>query len=380
MAAESEKAGARRRLGLIVNPVAGMGGRVGLKGTDGADILAEARRRGALPIAPERAGRALAALMREGGDVDLLTAPGAMGEAEARACGLSPQTVGEGGGDTTAEDTRAAARAMVAVGVDLLLFAGGDGTARDLLDAVGDRVPVLGIPTGVKMHGAVFATGPEAAGRLAALFLAGRIDETGPAEVMDIDEAAMGTGHLSARLYGYARIPLSRGLTQAAKAGGVAGGEEALEALARRIARTMAPGRLYILGPGTTTARIMSALGVSSGLLGVHAVRDGALVGADLDEAGLLALMDGRGTTVLVSVVGGQGFVLGRGNQPISAEVVRRAGRENLVVLASMEKLLALPDRVLRVDTGDPATDRTLQGFIRVLTGPDRSTMMRIAA
>lgn len=371
---------APKRLGLIVNPVAGMGGRVGLKGTDGAAILAEARRRGAVPVAHDRTRRALEALMREAGGFDLLAAPGAMGEADALACGLSPQVLGAAEAETTAESTRAAARAMADAGIGLLLFAGGDGTARDLLDAVGDRVAMLGIPTGVKMQSAVFATGPESAGRLAGLVLAGRAAETRLAEVMDIDEAAMAAGRLSARLHGHARIPVARGLTQAAKSGGGGGGEAALDALARRIARTMIPGRLYILGPGTTTARIRAALGIPGELLGIDAVRDGVSAGKDLDEAGLLALIDGRGASILVSVIGGQGFVLGRGNQPISAEVLRRAGPENLVVLASVEKLLALPDGVLRVDTGDPPMDRALEGYIRVLTGPGRSTMMRIAA
>jgi predicted polyphosphate/ATP-dependent NAD kinase len=355
-------AGGSKRLGLIVNPVAGMGGRVGLKGTDGAAILAEARRRGAVPVAHDRARRALCALERETAAFDLLTESGAMGETDALACGLSPRVLGGGKTVTTAEDTCAAAHAMADAGVELLLFAGGDGTARDILDAVGDRIAVLGIPTGVKMQSAVFATGPEAAGRLAGLVLSGRAAETRLAEVMDIDEAAMAAGRLSARLQGHARIPVARGLTQAAKSGG------------------MTQGRLYILGPGTTTARIRDALGLPSGLLGIDALRDGALVGRDLDEAGLLALIDGRGASILVSVIGGQGFVLGRGNQPISAEVLRRAGPENLVVLASLEKLVALPDGVLRVDTGDPSMDRALEGYIRVLTGPDRSTMMRIAA
>jgi predicted polyphosphate/ATP-dependent NAD kinase len=370
----------RKRLGLIANPVAGMGGRVGLQGTDGATVLAEARRRGAVPIAHDRARRALDALKRESSAFDLLAAPGAMGETDAVACGFSPRVLGGERTETTAEDTRAAARAMADAGVELLLFAGGDGTARDIFDAVGDRAALLGIPTGVKMQSAVFATGPAAAGRLAGLVLAGHSNETRLAEVMDIDDAAMAAGRLSARLYGHARIPAARGLTQAAKSGGGIDGDGALDALARRIARTMEAGRLYILGPGTTTARIHAALGMRADLLGIDALRDGVSVGRDLDEAGLLALIDGRGASILVSVIGGQGFVLGRGNQPISAEVLRRAGPENLILLASMEKLLALPDRVLRVDTGDPAMDRALEGYIRVLTGPGRSIMMRIAA
>jgi predicted polyphosphate/ATP-dependent NAD kinase len=268
---------------------------------------------------------------------------------------------------------------MAHASVDLLLFAGGDGTARDVLEKVGDRVPILGIPTGVKMYSAVFGTNPQNAGHLAARFVAGdssvRFRE---AEVMDIDEAAMRNDQVSAQLYGYARSPHERHLTQNAKAGSLANENMALDAVSRQVVRDMKPGCLYLLGPGTTTRRIMTELGLPSTLLGVDAVMDGALVGADLNEHALIRLMEGYETRIIVGVLGGHGSLFGRGNQQISAEVIRRAGREHIIVITSMDKLLSLDTGCLRVDTGDAEVDAMLSGHIRVHTGPDRSVFFRV--
>src|SRR5690606_10670458 len=179
-----------RTIGLIVNPVAGMGGRVGLKGTDGAAALEEARRRGALPASQERVMKALLRLAASCPAPVVLTAAGPLGEEAARRAGLTLRRVHTPASvASSADDTRAAARAMLAANVDLLLFAGGDGTARDILDVVQDRIPLLGIPAGVKMVSAVFGTTPGNVGTLAARFLTGdpavRVRD---AEVMDIDE------------------------------------------------------------------------------------------------------------------------------------------------------------------------------------------------
>jgi len=374
----------RRTVGVVVNPVAGMGGPVGLKGTDGAAALAEARARGAEAAAPERARRALVRLAAEAPDAAVLAAPGIMGAAEASAAGLHPIAVGPAAEETTtAADTRAAAAEFLERKVDLILFAGGDGTARDVLDVVGDAVPVLGIPTGVKMHSAVFARSPEAAGNLAGLFLGrGRAQvRTAEAEVMDIDEDAVRAGRVSARLHGYVRIPYERSLVQNAKAGPRVPDEEAAAAIARAFARGMEPGVLYLLGPGTTCRRVADALGVEGTLLGVDAVRDGTLVGRDLTRARIAALLDEGGPArIVVSVTGGQGFLFGRGNQQFGPDILRRVGRENVVVLTTMEKLLSLAEPRLFVDTGDPETDRMLAGYVRVRTAPDRTTMMAVSA
>ena len=371
-----------KRLGVIVNPIAGMGGRVGLKGTDGEDILGRARALGTAPVSPARAVRALAKLAPVAADIEIITCPGEMGADEAGACGLDAKVIGAtDDGGTTAEDTRAAARDMLGLEIDLLLFAGGDGTARDIFDTVDARVPILGIPTGVKMHSAVFATSPESAGLLAAEYL-GEESGTVPlrdAEVMDIDEDAFRENRLSARLHGYAKVPRLGTRMQAAKSGTPPGEDAALDALSRHVAGGMEDGWLYIIGPGTTTARIMERLGLEGTLLGVDAVREGKLVGADLDEARLLALVDGARAKIIVTIIGGQGYVFGRGNQQISAPVIEKVGRENILVVASMAKIVSLDGRPLLADTGEAATDRMLAGFIGVVTGPGQRAMLRIS-
>ncbi|SIS09388.1 ATP-NAD kinase family protein [Pseudomonas sp. A214] len=372
--------GQGKTLGLIVNPVAGMGGPVGLKGTDGPDVLLEARRRGARPVSSERAVLALKRLAASSMPFRLLTGSGALGEDVARAAGLDPIVVYRSISESSeADDTRSAAIVMAYANVDLLLFAGGDGTARDVLGMVSDRVPILGIPTGVKMYSAVFGTNPENVGSLAARFIAGepsvRFRE---AEVMDIDEAATRSDQVSAQLYGYARSPYERHLVQNAKSSSVASDSLALDAACRQVVREMQPGCLYLLGPGTTTRRVMTELGLPSTLLGVDAVLNGALVGSDLNEHQLIRLMEGYETRIIVGVLGGHGSLFGRGNQQISAEVIRRVGREHLIVIASMDKLLSLDAGCLRVDTGDAQVDAALSGHIRVHTGPDRSVFFRV--
>lgn len=378
----SAKGSGGATLGLIVNPVAGMGGSVGLKGTDGADVVREAWRRGARPAAEERARVALARFAVAATPSHVLTGSGKMGEDVARAAGLDHEVVHRSTSSaTTSADTRAAAAMMAARPVDLLLFVGGDGTARDLLAAVSGRVPLLGVPAGVKMHSAVFGTTPGHAGQLAALYLAGSpAARLRDAEVMDLDEAAFCGDRLSARLHGYARTPYARNLCQNAKAGSLAGSDASLDAAAERVAARMRPGCLYILGPGTTTRRVADALGLASTLLGVDAVVDGEAVGLDLDEQELLGAMEGRETWIVVGVLGGQGSLFGRGNQQISADVIRRVGRDRIIVISSSEKLIALETASLHVDTGDAEVDATLAGYIRVETGVGRSTLFKVQA
>lgn len=398
----------RRKLGLIVNPLAGVGGRVGLKGSDGPEIVRAALERGAERDAPRRARLALERLARLRDHIDILTWPGEMGEDEARVAGFDPRVLGSFAGRrsyvdaelvrlpgdpphircadfvfTTAGDTALAARELLAAGVDLILFAGGDGTARTICAAVGDAVPVIGVPAGVKIHSAVYATTPAAAGDVAALYLhdrpaAVRLRES---EVMDIDEDAFRENRVSAHLYGYLSVPYARGLTQSAKAGGVAGEERALNDVAEDVVRGMDPAALYILGPGTTTRTVMERLKLAKTLLGVDAVCGRGLVGSDLTEQGLLALLDTAPSAhIVVTVIGGQGHIFGRGNQQISPAVIRRAGPANVTVIATQTKLLSLGGRPLLVDTGDPELDRELCGYVKVVTGLCERTMYRVGA
>jgi predicted polyphosphate/ATP-dependent NAD kinase len=284
---------------------------------------------------------------------------------------------------TSPADTEQAARELLAAGIDLILFAGGDGTARNVCNAVGQRVPVIGVPAGVKIHSAVYATTPAAAGDVAALFLherpaAVRLRE---GEVMDIDEEAFREDRVSAHLYGYLSVPYARGLTQSAKAGGVAGEERALNDVATDVISDMSPGTLYILGPGTTTRTIMIRLGLEKTLLGVDAVSGGALAGRDVTEEGLLHLLEThRDAHIVVTAIGGQGHIFGRGNQQISPAVIRRVGSAGITVIATQTKLLSLEGRPLLVDTGDPALDAELSGYVKVVTGLGERTMYKVGA
>jgi predicted polyphosphate/ATP-dependent NAD kinase len=384
-----------RRLGLIVNPVAGLGGRVGLKGSDGADIQRKALALGAVPQSLNRAIQALERV-RAIEDLQVITYPGEMGADAARACGLEPTVIGSiEPGETTAEDTRNAAREMLRSNVALLLFAGGDGTARDIINAVGDALPVLGIPAGVKIHSAVYATNPINAGELARLVLEGRGVRLREAEVMDIDEQAVRQGVVSAKLYGYLKVPFQRELVQSLKMPSSLGEEASLYAIAHDVVGQMVPGCLYIIGPGTTTRAITSRLGLNKTLIGVDVVckkemagmrprPEGRLVAADVNESQLLALLEGREwkdrAMIIVTPIGGQGYILGRGNQQISPRVIEIVGKEGIVVVSTAAKINSLGGRPLLVDTGDRAVDRMLSGYVKVVTGYDERVVYRVSS
>jgi predicted polyphosphate/ATP-dependent NAD kinase len=372
------------RIGLIVNPIAGMGGAVGLKGTDGP-LLDEARRRGAQPQGPARALAALRVLASLPVPPRVLTCAGAMGADIAGEAGLETEVVYRPASPSGPDDTRAAVRAIVAAtggadaGVDLLLFAGGDGTARDVLAEVGRGQAVLGIPAGVKMHSAVFGITAVTAGDAARQFLEAGCppDLLEPAEVMD-REATEDGGPGSPTLFGYLNVPRMPRLVQSAKAAG-ASDDAALGGALQRLAEQVRESRgLTLLGPGATLQRLKQLLGIEGSLLGVDVFDAGTCILEDASEAELWAALQGREARVIVGVVGGQGFLFGRGNQQLSARILARIGRDNIQVVASQGKLLALPGFTLRVDTGDPEVDRSLAGHIGVLTGSARRLMCRI--
>jgi predicted polyphosphate/ATP-dependent NAD kinase len=372
-------------LGLIVNPVAGLGGRVGLKGSDGAEIQRRARALGAKPHAQERAVEALQRLRRLE-DLEIVTYPGEMGEDAARTAGFEPQVLGDiAPGETTAQDTRRAAREMQELGVDLLLFAGGDGTARDVYEAVGLEQPALGIPAGVKIHSAVYATHPASAGELAALYLEGGVANQRQAEVMDIDEDAFRQGSLQARLYGYLTVPFRASLVQSQKV--PSSGEAAsVTAIAEDVVGKMEPDVLYIVGPGTTTRAIADELGLDKTLLGVDVVLDGKLIARDANEADLLRLLEQHAGSeggeararIVVTPIGGQGYIFGRGNQQISPRVIQHVGQENVLIVSTPDKLHALGSRPLRVDTGDRKVDEMLSGYVMVVTGYNERAVRKV--
>ncbi len=352
---------------------------MGLKGSDGADVLRRARELGAIPESPRRAVEALKAVARIKDKVQVVAYPHEMGAEEARECGLSTTVIGSiTSGQTTQEHTITAARMMEEMGVDLLMFAGGDGTARDIYNAVGQRVLALGIPAGVKIHSAVYALTPRHAGELAVLLLEGAALSERDAEVMDIDEDAFRRGEVSARLYGYLRVPQESRYVQSVKSGGIHVEKDALVGIAAEGVRKMEPDCLYLIGPGTTTRPIMEELGLENTLLGVDVVLNKRLVAGDVNESMLVDLIEGRKARAVLSVIGGQGYILGRGNQQLSPRVLKHLGRENIIVVATMEKLASLGGRPLLVDTGDAVLDEALGGYVRVTIGYNSYAMYRV--
>jgi predicted polyphosphate/ATP-dependent NAD kinase len=352
-----------------------MGGAVGLKGTDGQEALSEAIRRGAKPVAGSRMREMLSHLPRIDG-LSFLTGGGPMGEDVLKELGLQHEVV-HSSARPSAQDTKTCCLIFLEREVKCITFGGGDGTARDVMDAVDEKVPVIGIPSGVKMHSAVFANTPREASVLLARFITSGLPLR-RSEVMDIDEEAFRQGHLSARLYGHLQMPYESALVQPIK-GDYEGGsvEEEKEAIAAYVADEMKPDVLYILGPGTTLEAVAKRIGVPKTLLGVDAVLDGKIVAADAGEAVLEGLVNSHAKVkIFVTPIGAQGFFLGRGNQQISARIVRMVGIENLVVLAAPTKLRET--KVLRVDTGDPELDRSLKGFRNVVVGFRMGTMVKV--
>ena len=366
------------KLGLIVNPIAGMGGRVGLKGTNGEEIIKKALALGAEPVAPKRAVEMLRELRFLREKFELLTYPREMGEDEAREAGFEPKVIGSiTPGHTTAEDTKRAAREMFESGVDLIVAVGGDGTIRDVQDAVGKSAPILGVPAGVKMHSAVFSTDPKAAAETVMKFLWGELPLR-EAEVMDVDEEAYRAGRVSAKLYGYVLVPYEPSLIQGMKLASLEAEIEAEQqvAVAKHVTEVMEPDVVYLLGPGTTTRAVAEALGEEKTLLGVDIVCNRRVLARDVNERQILEQIEGKRAKIVVSPIGGQGFIFGRGNQQLSPEVVRLVGKDNVVVIATPQKLASIP--TLRVDTGDAELDRVFKGFIQVVTGYRQTHVVKI--
>ncbi len=367
-----------KTLGFIINPVAGMGGAVGLKGTDGKTILTKAIALGAKPIATQRAETFLNQLIPIKENLKLIVGAGYMGQIQAEKSGFSYKTIGESKKETSSEDTQSIAKGIVEDCVDLLVFCGGDGTTRDILKAVDLKVPVLGVPTGVKMHSAIFAVSPQAAARVTAIYLWKGLPLR-EAEVMDVDEQAFRKGHLSAELYGYLLSPYMPHLIQGNKMESPVTESEVENqaAIAIYINEEMKPETIYIVGPGTTTRTIADLLDQKKTLLGVDLFQDKKIIAKDVGEKQILQVINGKKAKIVVTPIGGQGFIFGRGNQQISSKIIRQVGLDNIVVAATKGKLDKLES--LRVDTGDSELDEQLRANgIRVIVDYKITKQMNI--
>lgn len=359
------------KLGLLINPIAGIGGSVALKGSDGMGIPEKALALGAIPKANHRAQIALEVLKPYLNQIKVYTASGEMGENISSELGFGlevvyspPSTI------TTSSDTKALVKALVECDVDLILFAGGDGTARDISCVVEEAFPVLGIPAGCKIHSGVYAVTPKAAGRVVELMLSNQLVSLLEADVMDIDESLFREGVVKAKRFGQMKVPAKVEYIQAVKSGGKESDELVLQDLADYMIEQMEDD-LFIIGSGSTTAYIMQEIGLSNTLLGVDVIKEQQLIRNDITEPELWELIQASAEPpkLLITLIGGQGHIFGRGNQQLSPRIINAVRKENIFVVATKTKLTQLNQRPLIIDTGDSELDQLLSGYITVITG-----------
>ncbi|MCM2679237.1 ATP-NAD kinase family protein [Echinimonas agarilytica] len=366
---------------FVINPFAGIGGSVALKGSDGGNTVTEALARGAEPLAQQRAAVAFAKFSAYSEQIHVITAAGDMGEDCARAAGLSTDVIFTPESPSSAHDTQEFARTILALKPDILLFAGGDGTARDVCEIVENKFPVLGIPAGCKIHSGVYAVTPTAAGRMIASMAQGQLLSLTEANVMDIDEDAFRQGVVRAKRYGEMTIPDDLRYLQSVKSGGRESDELVLADIAAEVEDVIGD-EWAVMGSGSTVEAVMEHLGLDNTLLGVDVVHQGQLIDSDVTAQTLLDYVRDAQTAVklVITLIGGQGHIFGRGNQQLSPSVIRQIGRENIVLVASKSKLQALNGRPLIADTGDTVLDQELAGYIRVITGYRDYAMYHIAS
>lgn len=369
------------KLGLIINPIAGIGGSVALKGSDGMEKQALAL--GAKPQANNRARQALEQLSPYKDQLIIYTAANFMGEQCAKQLGFNVEVIYSSAGDeTTSEDTEQCAQALVAQGVDIVLFAGGDGTARNIANAIINddyqTTPVLGIPAGCKIHSGVYAITPSAAGRVIELMINKELVTLTTGDVMDIDEGLFREGIVKAKRYSEMQIPSELRYVQAVKAGGIENDELVLQDISAHVIEEINEydDCQYIIGSGSTTAFLMQELALDNTLLGVDIIRDCELYASDVTEDKLYQdITEYTGHSKLViTLIGGQGHLFGRGNQQLSPRIIRAimaqpGGVENIIIIATKAKLSALNNKPLISDTGDNALDQALAGFMTITTG-----------
>lgn len=360
------------RLGVVVNPFAGIGGALALKGSDGADVREKALAMGAEKKANEKMAKALSIVEALSEQFTIVTAAGEMGEDVCASLGLPFEVVYKSASQQTeGEDTERAVQAFLNCNLDVILFAGGDGTARNVCKVVGEKVPVLGVPAGCKIHSSVYCVTPSAAGQVISQMIKGEIVSVMEGEVRDIDENAFRTGKVIAKHYGEMRVPAELTYVQAVKMGGKEDEALVLDDIAATISELMDdnPDTYFVMGSGSTVGAVMEFLGLENTLLGVDVVLDKTLVASDVTASELLSLTQGKPTQVVLTVIGGQGHILGRGNQQLSPDFIRAIGKQNMRVVATKQKLQSLGNKPLRLDSGDAELDASLQGAFTIITG-----------
>lgn len=366
-----------KKLGLIINPIAGMGGKVGLKGSDGKEVIEQARELGAKPESGGKALKALKKLEPLKDDLMVYVANGPMGEDVIKETSLNYEVAYNAGEETDPEDTEKLAKQFLEQGVDLILFAGGDGTARNIAAAVGLDIPVLGIPAGVKIHSPVYGRSPESAGEMAYLYLSGDEIQVQEEEVIDIEEEAFRRDEIITEIYGYLNVPYDTSHMQNLKSITPQSDTEAQLSAALQVLDDMKDGYYYIIGSGSTNGRILEELDLPVTMLGVDIIKDKKLVAKDVNESEIIDIIKGQPTKLVVTPMGGQGYIFGRGNQQLSANVLRELDKKDIIIIASPGKMDGLGSNPLLIYTGDEEIDEEFSGYYSVITGYGQHRMQK---
>lgn len=369
--------GRKFRLGLLINPYAGIGGALALKGSDGVEIRTKALALGAPQLAMQKATIALQQITSLLEHVHIYTGSGQMGESvlQTMACEYSVihEVINTHGDVSTSEptDTIALINKLNEAKIDLLLFAGGDGTARNICSALNYQIPVVGVPAGCKIHSSVYAITPKGAGLVASQVIKGELVSLQQGEVRDIDETRFREGQVIAKHFGEMLVPAELSYIQAVKMGGKESDELLIDDICEYVQELMLdqPDTYFVMGSGSTVDAIMSAASIDNTLLGVDIVCNQKLIASDVNANELINLTRNRATKLIITVIGGQGHILGRGNQQLSPAFIRQIGKANIILVATKSKLQALADRGLISDSGDMCLDAELAGPISVITG-----------
>jgi len=370
-----------KSIGLVVNPIAGMGGKVGLKGTDGKEILEKARQLGSEPEAPLKAVRALEKLVPIKDEFTLFVAGGDMGENEAKKADLNYEVVyTPSENETSVSDTTAVCETFEEKDVDLILFVGGDGTARDIHEAIESRIPVIGIPAGVKIYSAVHGNSPESAGKLAHDFINGVDLTLKEAEVIDLDEEGFRNDEVNIKIFGYMTVPQDETYMQNMKSPSPQSDSEAQESIALHVIDNLEDDVFYIVGSGSTPSQVLKELDQPVTVLGIDIMKNKETVAKDVNEQEILETIGQERAKLMVTPMGGQGYILGRGNQQLSSEVLKRIDKDDVIVLATPGKIQTLGRRDMLIYTLDDEINDKLSGYYKVVVGYGRETMQKASA
>ncbi len=372
------------KIGFIVNPIAGMGGRVGLKGTDG--VYKKAKKMGAEKIAEEKAEKTIEEFYKNydsNDKIDWYTCSNSMGENILKKNKVKNIDIvyEKNSKETSSIDTKKACKEFLKKDVDLIFYCGGDGTTRDIYSVVKDKIPILGIPSGVKMHSGVFGINIKASAKILHEFIEGNLT-VGEADIMDLDENLYRKGEWKVKLYGVAKGIVEPTYVQVGKASFQSVSEDYIrDELAEHIEDEMKENSdyLYLFGSGGTINYISKKLEIENTILGIDAIYKNKNIGKDLNEKKILKLIDTYSKAkVILSPIGAQGFILGRGNLQLSPEIIEKIGLDNIIVISTPTKIKATP--VLRVDTGDEKLDKKFQEkeYIMVVIGYRLSRVVKI--